>query len=68
MSESPDGSPTFRISGNARLNTLASLALCRCGHFCGRYKADTANGQCCQCMNPKAPDQWCGICANGRRA
>ena len=68
MSESPDGSPTFRISGNARINTLASVDRCRCLHFCGRDKADTANDQCCQCMNPEAPDQWCGICANRGKA
>jgi hypothetical protein len=68
MSESPDGSPNFRISGNARLNTLASVHRCRCRHFCGRSKADTANDQCCRCMNPEAPDQWCGICATPRRA
>ena len=68
MSESPDGSPTFRISGNARINTLASVNRCRCRRFCGRSKADAANDECCQCMNPEAPDQWCGICANRGKA
>jgi len=68
MSESPDGSPIFSISGNARINTLASVNRCRCRRFCGRSKADAANDQCCQCMNPEAPDQWCGICANRGKA